>query len=377
MLCNRPAEPSSQPHGPGRQHLSPQIDAPSFRPVGLPPEPLGLNPAKENLISNVIAVHEEAARRRLNMPHPPGPPNVLSKHRAWLAEMARKKAALNTELHASATAAASKRTKFVSYTKAMREAVRSRQAEIGHTGKLPFDREEEGGGGEGGRGGEEEEKELKGPKVVREAEAVEGKPKPSSKDASKPRWALTEEKAEAVEEEEADALVDFANKLDYDQYIDDLEVCVRVRGQRWEDGELGGGGGWRITGCLRRDLGSRIVVYPVRSECDFGSCVRPKDHCTRCTCQVPFVLCICSVLCNLCFSFVPRVLVKFLWLLYTCSVPQHPLFFIRTSVCIWLGYIPPLYLFCIIALNEHTSPTPLNQYFSRPTPHSRCVRPSP
>ena len=60
MLCNRPAEPTS-----AAQHmLTPSVDAPSFRPVGLSAEPLGLNPAKENLVSNVAAMHDEAARRR-------------------------------------------------------------------------------------------------------------------------------------------------------------------------------------------------------------------------------------------------------------------------------------------------------------------------
>ena len=62
MLCNRPTEPHGS--GPGVQHITPSVDAPSFRPVGLPAEPLGLNPAKENLVSNVLAVHDEAARRR-------------------------------------------------------------------------------------------------------------------------------------------------------------------------------------------------------------------------------------------------------------------------------------------------------------------------
>eukprot|EP00966_Prymnesium_polylepis_P212357 4919471-Prymnesium_polylepis.1 len=80
MLCNRPTEPTAR-GGPGQANLTPSIDAPSFRPVGLPAEPLGLNPAKENLVSNVVAVHEEAARRRATMPQPAGPPNVLNKHR--------------------------------------------------------------------------------------------------------------------------------------------------------------------------------------------------------------------------------------------------------------------------------------------------------
>ena len=95
MLCNRPTE---QPSAPGR-HISVAPEPPSFRPVGLPAEPLGLNPAKENLVSNVLAVHDEAMRRRAEgSVSTSGPPNFLNKHRAWLAEMARKKASLNEEL---------------------------------------------------------------------------------------------------------------------------------------------------------------------------------------------------------------------------------------------------------------------------------------
>jgi len=237
MLCNRPTEPTAR-GGPGQANLTPSIDAPSFRPVGLPAEPLGLNPAKENLVSNVVAVHEEAARRRATMPQPAGPPNVLNKHRAWLAEMARKKADLNNELQASAQAAEAKRTKFVAYTKQLRVAVRQRAAETGYSATLPFDKEEK---------------------------LPEDKPKAvvSKANSSKPKWALTEEKAEAVEDDEADELVDFANNLDYDSYIDDLEVrqalsVIRERidtekamaavAQAAEDADLAvedAGGDWR------------------------------------------------------------------------------------------------------------------------------------
>ena len=68
MLCNRPTEPTS--YAPA--NLNPAVDAPSFRPVGLPAEPLGLNPAKENLVSNVLAVRDDAARRRAGAGRPAG-----------------------------------------------------------------------------------------------------------------------------------------------------------------------------------------------------------------------------------------------------------------------------------------------------------------
>lgn len=41
---------------------------------------------------------------------------------------------------------------------------------------------------------------------------------------SRPAWAMTEEMKEAKEEEDVDKLLDFASSLDFDQYLDDLEV---------------------------------------------------------------------------------------------------------------------------------------------------------
>eukprot|EP00965_Chrysotila_dentata_P218924 6190842-Pleurochrysis_carterae.AAC.3 len=47
MLCNRPADTVPM-GGPGPVVLDPKMDAPRFRPVGLPQERIGLNPAKVN-----------------------------------------------------------------------------------------------------------------------------------------------------------------------------------------------------------------------------------------------------------------------------------------------------------------------------------------
>jgi hypothetical protein len=40
----------------------------------------------------------------------------------------------------------------------------------------------------------------------------------------KPKWALTQEQEEVKELEEADELLTFVQNLDYDQYVNDLEV---------------------------------------------------------------------------------------------------------------------------------------------------------
>ena len=92
MLCNRPADTMPLRAEPlGAANINPQVDAPRFRPVGLPSEPLGLNPAKENVVCNVVAMEREAARRRAERPHQAQPTNFMTKHRKWLADMAGKK----------------------------------------------------------------------------------------------------------------------------------------------------------------------------------------------------------------------------------------------------------------------------------------------
>lgn len=227
MLCNRPTEPTS--YGAGVTTITPASDAPSFRPVGLPAEPLGLNPAKENLVSNVLAVHDEAARRRAEQGGRAGPPNFMSKHRQWLSEMAKKKAALNAELQASAMAAEEKRKKFVAYSRPLRDAVRERAAEMDVEG-VPHSQPELNKGSRLPPPEEEASEQEELQRFLKEsAEPPMPKPKKaaassSSKAATRPAWALTEDQADELEDEEANELLEFAAGLDYDAYVDDLEV---------------------------------------------------------------------------------------------------------------------------------------------------------
>jgi len=61
-----------------------------------------------------------------------------------------------------------------------------------------------------------------------EREQIEVKPNKSAtkkkENKSKPKWAYTEEQIQAEEEEELDDLLNFTSNLDYDKYINDLEV---------------------------------------------------------------------------------------------------------------------------------------------------------
>lgn len=212
MLCNRPMD---QPSKPGPALSAPE--KPPFRPSGVGGEPAGLNPAKENLISNMNAVKDEAMRRRIEDGPAQGPVSFLSKHRKWLAEMARKKANLNEELKRSAQGAEQKRSRFVAYTREMRQAVRERAMELQEQGleyaassaALPQKQQQQQ------QHYEEEEPEPAPPP----------KPKPKAAAApAKPKWAMTEDEADIMDDAEAAELVDFAASLDYDAYIDDLEV---------------------------------------------------------------------------------------------------------------------------------------------------------
>eukprot|EP00826_Nyctotherus_ovalis_P027980 TRINITY_DN2196_c0_g2_i1.p1 TRINITY_DN2196_c0_g2~~TRINITY_DN2196_c0_g2_i1.p1 ORF type:complete len:295 (-),score=119.05 TRINITY_DN2196_c0_g2_i1:33-917(-) len=77
--------------------------------------------------------------------------------------------------------------------------------------------------------------EQKGEKTDKAQEATEPKPEgpqkspkpkhPSTKhECKKPAWALTEQQAEELEDQDVDNLLEFAYQLDYEKYIEDFEV---------------------------------------------------------------------------------------------------------------------------------------------------------
>ena len=62
--------------------------------------------------------------------------------------------------------------------------------------------------------------------------------KRANNNKSKPAWALTEDQKDQLEDEEADDLMDFANNLDVDKYLDDLEVRAALESVRQRIQEL-------------------------------------------------------------------------------------------------------------------------------------------
>eukprot|EP00967_Tisochrysis_lutea_P063561 scaffold82047_cov31-Tisochrysis_lutea.AAC.8 len=228
MLCTRPANSAPSAGGIGPIHLSPTLDAPQFRPVGLPAEPIGLNPAKDNCATNVAKAHEEAARRRAAAPKL-GQENFLTKHRRWLSEMAKAKAELNDELETAAQAAMDKRKRFSEYCKATRKSgIRLVPGVNSSATPLPDSMAETTGETLPPRPAatmqdDEPAKATSGP-VETPTPAAKAVTKGKGSSKPKPKWAMTEEEADDFEDAEADALVDFASGLDYESFIDDLEV---------------------------------------------------------------------------------------------------------------------------------------------------------
>jgi hypothetical protein len=223
MLCNRPAD-SAPAFGPA--HLTPTCGAPQFRPVGVAPEPLGLNPARDNPATNVAKAHEEAARRRAAAPNV-GHENFLTKHRRWLSEMAKQKAALNDELEATAQAAKEKRRRFSEYCKATRDSGVRTSASVSAAPAAEPTTQTTGEAAPDALVAEEAPVQAAPEHAA--SQALTAKPPASAASKAKggkrkPKWAMTEDEADDAEDAEADALVDFASGLDYTSFIDDLEV---------------------------------------------------------------------------------------------------------------------------------------------------------
>ena len=145
----------------------------------------------------------------------------MNKHRAWLADIAKKKAMLNKPV---AGVPPPPRTRSAKVCRLHALAAHGRAA-----------RRSDGARGHPARGAAA----VQGRRAAAAAAAAAGRqvraaaaaaaaaraPKAAAAAApKKPAWAMTEAEADEFEDDEADLLVEFAKDLDYDAYIDDLEV---------------------------------------------------------------------------------------------------------------------------------------------------------
>jgi hypothetical protein len=113
---------------------------------------------------------------------------ALSKHKKWLHDLQKERARLQDALADDEAAAQKRRERFSQREAKMREAVRNNNDE----------------------------------------DAAEDK----KRSLNRPMWALTkataEEKLDSLEDAEANDLIEFANNLDIDQFMDDVEIKARV-----------------------------------------------------------------------------------------------------------------------------------------------------
>ena len=258
MLCNRPfAGVAAAAHGARGADGKKQ----PFRSAVVPHEALGLNPARE--------------QRRVGISGPKKNKNsALSRHKRWLFQLQKAKEQFRAEAEAKEQQEQEAKRKFAEQQAALRAQVREtledavdeaekelamqdarrerlaaereerrrrRREEEEAAAEAQFASKYDEGSGEG-EGMIEREQRLEREAAQRRQAAEnaedskwfdEGKEdggtlsqaqqkKLANRD--KPAWAMTAEAKEAAEEQEADELLDFANNLDIDDYLDDLEV---------------------------------------------------------------------------------------------------------------------------------------------------------
>lgn len=187
MLCNRPfngvstslAKEGRSGSGAGNNYSSSGSDnKPAFL-AGTPTEPLGMN----------VPIHSEPLHAiKRDKKH-----TALSKHKKWLHDLQSERARLQEILIEDEEKRRRRKERFSQREAKFREMVRKNS----------------------------------GPETESSHDAAA-----AEKKLKRPMWALTkqtaEEKEAFMEDAEADDLIEFANNLDIDQFMDDVEIKARV-----------------------------------------------------------------------------------------------------------------------------------------------------
>lgn len=197
MLCNRPNE-FGQVQKPERQGKAPFISRVD------PKEKIGLNPTKK-----IINVPEK--KKDSN--------SILTRHKRYLKMLQEKKLIEKLEHENEENQKKQTMKKFKEQTAQQRKKITN----------LKTDKEEDT---QQVAPKIEEPEEVKKPaakltkeNLARNEEQYSQKSKPQKKaDKKKPAWAKTEQQLKQEEEEEIDDLIEFAYDLDYEKYMEDLEV---------------------------------------------------------------------------------------------------------------------------------------------------------
>ena len=196
MLCNRPNE-FGQVQKPERQGKAPFISRVD------PKEQIGLNPTKK-----IINVPEK--KKDSN--------SILTRHKRYLKMLQEKKLIEKLENENEENQKKETMKKFKEQTAQQRKKIKN----------LKTDKQENATTANKKENPEEEKKavaKLTKENLARNEEQYSQKSKASKKaDKKKPAWAKTEQQLKQEEDEEIDDLIEFAYDLDYEKYMEDLEV---------------------------------------------------------------------------------------------------------------------------------------------------------
>jgi len=140
--------------------------------------------------------------------------NALTKHKKWLANLQKTKEYLEEAFLEQEAEREMKKKRFMSREAKMRQIVKK-------TVGFP-------NSGKNINSNSESQQELTKPEIDVDCEIAEAKTT-----TNKPMWALTAESAEKEcerqEDEEVDELLDFTKSLDFEKYIDDMEVKAMIK----------------------------------------------------------------------------------------------------------------------------------------------------
>ena len=194
MLCNRPNDPADRP---AREGPAPFISRVTVK------EQLGINPALKQVE---------------NLQRPKKTLEILNRHKQWLFQLQKQK---EEDIQKEIEKSRAQEEKLKKMKKKYSGGRNQEEDKTRNQGSAPDTLDD-------ALRPEEILKESKEPNVKPEkpekkVKLTEKTLKQLEKD-SKPKWALTKEQAEEMEELEVDDLLEYVQGLDYDKFIEDLEI---------------------------------------------------------------------------------------------------------------------------------------------------------
>ena len=188
MLCNRPNDPPFKAQKDGPTPFISRVN---------PQAQLGLNPT--------FKLQPKKKAKGSNL-------EILKRHKQWLQQLQKQKEEQAKQASTQEIDELEKRKRFADKAAKRRTQIKESDVQEVNTYNLKSASESP----------EDPSKEKV--KILKPTERNLATHEKKSRDQKKPKWAMTNEQAEAEEEKEVDDLLNFVSDLDYEAYISDLEV---------------------------------------------------------------------------------------------------------------------------------------------------------